>query len=415
MTEPDLAQLRHRIAKRTGLSHSLLERSAVTGFVERRSSQLQLSHETAYYELALQDPDELELLVQEVSVAETWFFRYPASLQLLVDRALELRRRQADTIRMLSIACATGEEPYSMVLAAVAAGWPLDRIRVDAIDRCEASLAMARKAVYGGNSFRVPTPAWAEKWIQLADQQVQMDDDVVAAVKFHQHDILTGPLSNGPKTYDVVFCRNLLIYLSAAARSRLVDVLNAVVAPDGFLCVGHAEYALLPPELFASTGAKQAFALQRVQSATVRSRPSVAFRSNSAATAQLQTPTPPVVSAPPPVSAGTAVSSAPRGDEAQQTTLAEAHALANKGQLDEAITALERLGTLPSAEVFELLGSIQLRLGRLKAARDAFHRVLYLEPDHSTVLLQLVYLCEQLGDAEQAARYRRRATRVCDD
>lgn len=417
MTATDVEQLKRRLAERTGLDLGLLERPALNGFVQRRCRELGLTDEAAYHELVMRDTAEMERLVQEVSVAETWLFRYPSSFDLLVEHLTGLLSRRRDELKMLSIACATGEEPYSMVMAAAHAGWPLDRVSVDAVDRHEASLAIAREACYRSNSFRETTPGWAQQWLCCSDDGARVDARIVDAVSFSCHDILRGLLPAGRAPYDVVFCRNLFIYLGDTARKKLADLLASNISPAGMLFVGHAEYAILPDESFESAGVQHTFALRPKQLTSAPAQPTVAIRQPSLkpavrrGTANDMAPLAKTSDAPRPV-VGT-----PDTVTNSQATLEDARALADTGQLEAAIAALDQLQSLQPTdpEIFDLLGSIQLSLGRLEQARDAFNKALYLEPNHETALLQMAIVCDRLGNAEQAARYRRRAARAHDE
>ncbi len=404
MTRPDVFAFHQQIVERTGLAPELLDRPALEGFVRQRCVELDLSHADAYRELVLRNSDELNRLVQEVSVPETWFFRYPASFELLRDHAACLWRKQHASLRLLSVACATGEEPYSMAIAATQAGWPTDRLLIDAVDRHERSLSIARTANYGNRSFRDPLPPWAEKWFRQGPAATQVDGRLAATVRFHCQDVLTAvPPSDGTK-YDAVFCRNLFIYLHGAARTKLVDFLASVLAPEGLLFVGHAEYAVLPQERFQAAGVRHAFALRQ------RAWPD---RSDSARCVQQAAASPkkrPIL----PIDRGAGHPTPALRSEAVphcQPTLDDARALADSGQLEAAIDAIQSLSS-SSPDVFDLLGSIQLSLGRFEQARDSLRKVLYIDPHHETALLQMAIVCERLDETEEAARYRRRAARA---
>jgi chemotaxis protein methyltransferase WspC len=88
--------------------------------------------------------------------------------------------------------------------------------------------------------------------------------------------------------------------------------------------------------------------------------------------------------------------------------------LANRGDLAQALSAAETILATesPGLELLELLGSLQLALNRLEAARDSLRKVIYLDPNHAEALLQLSIISQRLGDEDQAARYRSRAERA---
>ncbi|MEM9658852.1 MAG: CheR family methyltransferase, partial [Planctomycetota bacterium] len=241
MQPPNDEAFFQRIAARTGLEPDLLDRPSLRGYALRRRSELGLSDEAAFRERLLRDQAELDRFVQEVSVAETWFFRYPASFALLERHADRLRRQGKPSLRTLSVACATGEEPYSMAVALAQSGWPLNRFVVEAFDRHDRSVAFARSARFPQWSFREPLPTGTAKWFHRDGADATLVDSRIAAtVDFRCEDVLIAgdPAKYG--TYDAVFCRNLFIYLSEAARTRLIEFLDAVLAPDGLLFVGHA-------------------------------------------------------------------------------------------------------------------------------------------------------------------------------
>ena len=262
MTAREVVRLKQQLAERTGLSMGLLQQPGLSEFVQRRLVTLGLDDESTYYRLVLRDADEMERLVQEVSVPETWFFRYPESFRLLAEHCSGLLQRREGKLRMLSIACATGEEPYGMAMTAVHAGWPLQGVVVDAVDRNEASLQIAREANYGKRSFREPIPDWAQQWLRRTDRGTQVHAGIVGTVHFQCQDILGSSLLRGDISYDAIFCRNLLIYLRTAARKDLADLLSARLATDGILFVGHAEQATLPQTSFEPVNSRHTFALR---------------------------------------------------------------------------------------------------------------------------------------------------------
>ncbi|MEQ8667548.1 MAG: CheR family methyltransferase [Pirellulales bacterium] len=406
MSNTAVQQFKWRLAERTGLDLGLLDQPGFDRFIRRRISELNLPDQEAYHELVNQDLQELERLVQEVSVAETWFFRYPASFQFVIDHTAKLLRSGQERLRMLSIACATGEEPYSMTMAAVAGGWPLERICIDAVDRNETSLATAGEASYRGKSFREEFPSWAHMWFKREGGTCIVDPRIVATVNYACRDILSPSLPITQAAYDVVYCRNLFIYLGSKPRSALVDYLYSILSSTGILFVGHAEYAILPPQYFTSAGVKHAFALRPMHSKACVPLATTSTEKPIAKTFVHRQQENVTVANPRSASSASVESHKDFG-----TTLENARAMANAGQADTAISTLECLiqqGPASSA-VFELLGSIQLSMARFDQARDAFTKVLYFEPENETALIQMAIICARSGDFEQSARYRRRA------
>jgi chemotaxis protein methyltransferase WspC len=222
---------------------------------------------------------------------------------------------------------------------------------------------------------------------------------------------------NADRPYDVVFCRNLMIYLNQDAQHRLISLLAECLAPHGLLFVGHAENLNSFRSQFRRVSAPHAFALRLLQtderessirpsppprprlvSASAKSTPIVAKPSGGVQASVMPFDPPPLPTDPP---AGLTA------------TLEQARALADAGHLAPSMKAAETMLARdgPSAETLELLGYIHLALGDLSKAQDALTKALYFEPDRETVLLMLAMIHQRMGDDASARRYRQRAAR----
>lgn len=423
------SELKHWLSAHAGLDPGLLERSRLDALVRQRRQQLRMAEGQDYGAVLRGDADELEWLVEQVSVPETEFFRYPESFTLLIDHARSLRRERGggDKLRMLSVACATGEEPYSMAMAAVEAGWPIRKVAVDAVDRSQRANGIARGGIYTQRAFRQPPPQWAQRWLQPCEDRIRIDTRITCRVRFVRADVLATlpPELSGP--YDVVFCRNLLIYLNREAQSRLISRLAQWLSPDGLLFVGHAERVESLRVWFEPVPAPHAFALrmshadgatagassavpgsprsadpgettpavsQHVATSTDRRHPTRTLPGRSAGAKKKPVGLPPTA----PVAAA---------------SLEQARELADGGKLHESLavarSVLDREG--PGARILQLLGNLHLALDNLPAARDALSKALYFEPRNDDVLLQLSMIYDCLGDRLRAQRCRGRAAR----
>jgi chemotaxis protein methyltransferase WspC len=436
------------LAEHAGLDPELLDRAWLDRVIQRRLEERGVADADSYCRVLDQDPRERERIVEQVSVGETSFFRYPNSFEVLVRHLSGLRGRppQRSQLRMLSVACATGEEPYSMAMAAVHAGWPHRQVTVDAIDRNAEALAAARAGVYSLRVPRQPLPTWARHWMHEEARRLHVDAAIRKTVRFHCGDVLTAPSGLLPGRYAVVFCRNLLIYLHDEARNELVAKLAAWLEPEGLLFVGHAEQVERLQPRFAILAEPGAFALRYVRATdpglsdepaastlapvspaeqaeglaartrfprawppTPRSRVSQASSAGVAGTAGAKRSAAPAEASqtPPPTKAN------PLGSP-DEWAIERVRALADTGRLIEAAEAAEAALTdgSASAELYQLLGSVQLARGRFAEARDALRRAVYLDSRHEESLLQLAMVYQRMGEESQAARYRKRAARV---
>jgi chemotaxis protein methyltransferase WspC len=413
-----LSRVKQWLVEHAGLDPELLQRDWLDRVIQRRLNELDQPGEAAYCLLLDQDPAERDRIIREVSVGETSFFRYPASYELLVQHLQQMRRRLdgRGSLRMLSVACATGQEPYSMAIAALHAGWPSGSVIVDAVDRNADVLAVARTARYPLRSDREQCPAWAAAWLRVESRQVCVAPAIRSAVHFLQADVVAPSASLLPGRYAVVFCRNLLIYLHDQARRRLIDQLAGWLDPDGLLFVGHAELVELARARFQPVSWSGAFALRHTDADSPQSvLPSVPMVSRPRAGVQASAAS---AAGPNPAIPGTTpacdLDHVAHPTSTEISLLEQARSAADQGLLD---TALDTIGTAlqsrgPSAELYQLLGSVQLSSGRLPEARDALRRAVYLDPEHEQALLQLAIIYRQLGDESRAALYHKRAARV---
>jgi chemotaxis protein methyltransferase WspC len=438
-----LKEVKRKLVERASLDPALLDCASFERILRDRLQKRGLENLREYGAVLDRDAAEVQQLVEQVSVSETWFFRYPESFGLLVRHLQTLRSKEsaARPLRMLSIACATGEEPYSMAIAAAQAGWPLEQVTVDAADRNEQDIAFARRAIYAAGALRDDAPDWASPWLRRAGPNLRVSPAVADAVNWIVADVLRAPDSTFGTRYEIIFCRNLLIYLHDSARQRLIDKLAAWLSEGGLLFVGHAERTEAVLARFELASTPHAFALRklpprasRVESPDNRGRGRPKPTVPSALGRQSPTPNPTTNSTRRP--SDKSRSGQPRttlrldparsaelsrrdsgptaGARRQAGVLSDARRLADGGHLPEALELIETLVAEcePNAGAFSLLGSVHLAMGNLAAAREALLRSVYLAPRCEDTLLQLALVYERQGKAALSARYRHRAAEV---
>jgi chemotaxis protein methyltransferase WspC len=345
---------------------------------------------------------EFDALVDLVVVPESWFLRDPAQF----DTALRfvqarLAAQPGRPVRVLSLPCAGGEEPYSLAMLLARAGIGPDACRIDAFDVSHAAIARARAGRYTRNAFRGDDRGLRERFFTDDGDDCVIGAEPRAYVAFAQANLFdVDPRQAG--TYDLVFCRNLLIYFDAARQARAAACLLALLADDGLLLAGHAEAPALCRHGFVPAAPRATSALRkpaRVVPATVP----MAVRAAPPA----RRPAAPRPAAPPPVAT-------PPAAPAPRDLLADARRHANAGRLAEAEEDCRAALALRAddAEAWFLLGLTAECAGRLPEAERCWRRCVYLDPDHYEALCALALLLEQGGDADAGAVFRRRAARV---
>ncbi|GLK89066.1 CheR family methyltransferase [Pseudomonas turukhanskensis] len=363
--------------------------------------------ETFWHDLHHSDA-ELQALIEAVIVPETWFFRYPESFATLARmatrRAAELAG--ARPLRLLSLPCSTGEEPYSIAMCLLDAGLAADAFKVDALDISPLSIERATVGRYGRNSFRGETLGFRNRHFSTEANGYRLNESVRKQVRFQVGNLLEPGLLAGEQAYDFVFCRNLLIYFDVATQEQTMDVLKRLTRDDGVLFIGPAEASLFTRLGMQSLGIALSFAFRRqpvnqppapVTVAPVVRRPP-----------PLPTPRPVATL---PVKPANKKAATPADDSAAQ--LAQLAALANQGRTAEA----RRLGDAllarhgPSAEVFYWLGLLCEVENDAAGAQGFYRKALYLQPQHPAALAQLAALLAAQGDTAGAQRLQARAQR----
>lgn len=387
---------------------SLLEGAGLESLVAERLSALG-GDESEYLAELARSPEELDRLIAGIAVPETWLFRYPRSYDLLLEC---LERRLAGgvpTLRMLSIGCATGQEPYCMAMTALHAGWPRERVSVEALDRNRGFLDTAVVGVYGAASVRTEIPAWAVPFLRRSGDTVEIEAAVRSMVRLTRADITSPGALRGVGPCDVIFCRNVLIYLNAAAREQLVESICAELAVGGLLFVGHAEQIVRAGAPLRAVTAPHAFALERIDAASPAAgrTPSLGAAPAFSPAVRGVTAARPPAATPPPARYGS-----PTAD-----SLEDARVLADTGRASEAETMIRAIIARdgPSAPTMELLGMIRMSVNDSAGAKRLFEQSVYLEPNRSASLLQLALISERAGDARRAAAYWERARRTSAD
>ena len=370
--------------------------AAIQRAVATRMAAIGVESDSEYAALMAGDDGERDSLVEEVVVSESWFFRDSQVFEYVRSFAATLAGSLSrGPVRILSAPCASGEEPYSVAMALLGAGLVPEQFVIDAIDISRVSLERARQARYSANAFRNADASFRDRWFRRLGGGMVLDESVRSCVHFAWGNLLedsfvTKSLSTGRAPYDIIFCRNLLIYLAPSPRGLMEDVIQRLLKPDGLLVLGAAEPPIMKGD-WITAGSRSVFALRRGVP------PAVAA------------PAMPVALAAPVPSAGVTP-----GIPSLEEVLRQAGDLANAGRHSEALRLCEahqrRLG--PAAELFFFMGVLHQSAGDLDRAEACFHKTLYLEASHEEALLSLALLAAQRGDAPMAEKYRQSSARV---
>ncbi|CAI3796090.1 putative biofilm formation methyltransferase WspC [Pseudomonas sp. MM221] len=368
-----------------------------------------------------QSADEQQALIEAVIVPETWFFRYPESFTALASLAHKRLAELAGArpVRLLSLPCSTGEEPYSLAMALLDAGIAPGAFLIDGMDISPSSVAKAGQAVYGRNAFRGSDLGFRERYFDALDEGHRLHDRVQQQVSLQVGNVLDPALASRDGLYDFVFCRNLLIYFDVPTQQRVFEVLKGLLHPQGVLFIGPAEGSLLARLGMRPLGIAQSFAYVRQEggNAPLAVAPVQPARRSVPPQATAGYP-PPGTPLPRPLRVlPMAAKPAPAREHAREGAselLASIARLANAGASEQARAECQRyLGQFaPSAQVYYWLGLLSDTDGDAQQALTHYRKALYLEPQHPEALVHLAALLASQGDLTGARRLQERAARV---
>ncbi|MBI6898911.1 chemotaxis protein CheR [Pseudomonas putida] len=402
------------LQERIGLDVESVGAAMVERALRQRCTLVQAESLDDYWIRLQQSTDEQQALIEAVIVPETWFFRYPESFTALAGlahkRVAELAG--ARPLRILSLPCSTGEEPYSIAMALLDGGLSPGAFRIDGIDISPSSVAKGEQGVYGRNSFRGSELAFRERHFSVVGEAHRLDERVRQQVSLQVGNVLDPALRAREGLYDFVFCRNLLIYFDVPTQQRVFEVLKHLTHAQGVLFIGPAEGSLLARLGMRPLGIAQSFAYVRQDEAP----PVIIAKPASVARPAIVPPVPArIVTLPPRVGRPNAVPVAkpmPAEDEAQLLASIAQHA--NAGDSAQARDGCERyLRTFaPKAQVYYWLGLLSDTEGDAAQAITHYRKALYLEPQHPEALMHLAMLLAAQGDEAGARRLQERAARA---
>jgi chemotaxis methyl-accepting protein methylase len=309
-------------------------------------------------------------LIDEVTIKETFFLRHREELEAIDWKGLAARAMNAGrtSVRVWSAACASGEEPYSLAMLALESFAPGPApVDVLATDIASTSIARARQGHYGARSVRHVDAPLRERWFTEDPGGLAVGDAVRGLVRFAQHNLLSDPIPPlGEAPFDLVVCRNVLIYFETDAVRETIRRLQAALVPGGVLILGAADRL---------TGGPEAPPLREEPQRPDRRRPAPRSRAGAQERRQARRDrrvVPPPAPAVPPAG-----------------------------------------GTDAAAEVER--GSAALAAGEVAVAVDALRKALYLDPAHAPAAFLLARAHEARGDATAARRSYFQALALLED
>lgn len=216
--------------------------------LQNRLAENQLASFLDYYYLLLYGSNrekELGCVVDVLTTNETYFFREMNQLRTFGGEIIPevAGRKKKNRLRLWSAGCSTGEEAYTLAMIMMEhpslRGW---EIEIFASDISQRVLEAARKGIYRTSSFRSMEPSFREKYFRRLDSgRLRIDDKVKGLVNFGYLNLLQDDKWTILGSFDIIFCRNVMIYFNLESRKRMVGNFHRKLDEGGFLLLGHAE------------------------------------------------------------------------------------------------------------------------------------------------------------------------------
>lgn len=392
MTQLDIENL---LKKKIGLDVNSISSGAIKRAISERMKDCGITDTQNYLQWLEQSQQEWEALIELVIIPETWFFRERESFNFLKHyiKSEWLTTQYQDILKVLSIPCSTGEEPYSIAIALLEAGLSATKVRIDAVDISKKNLFTAKLGVYQDYSFRGNPVSFQKSYFQGTELGYQLCQKVKGMVNFMYGNLADLNFLIGATPYNIIFCRNLLIYFDKAIKKRTLGVLERLLTRDGLLFLGYAETGLLLNTSFQRVRYYKGFtyrkpkieASQRVKTIEKYNQPDIVSKKIGK------------------------LSSNSSGN-----LLEIVKALVNQGKLHQAAPLCNQYIQQNPLNVqgYILLSEVYQGIGNKEQAIECLKKAVYLEPDCVEALTHLALLNEHRGDVESANLLWRRIQRL---
>jgi chemotaxis protein methyltransferase CheR len=247
LSAADLGRFRLAIASRFGLNFDESRSEFLAEVLERRltARKERVRAYLAHLDRHFSSRDEFRELARELTVGETYFFRHADQLRAFTEVTLPdcLEAAAGRPLRILSAGCASGEEPYSLAMIVEERGHdPTSSCHIRAVDINPGMIEKAQRARYTPWALREAPVDAGQRWFTPEARELVLNERIRRAVAFEERNLSSDDAKLWfPGSYDVVFCRNVLMYFTPDAAERLVARIATALAPGGYLFLGHAE------------------------------------------------------------------------------------------------------------------------------------------------------------------------------
>jgi chemotaxis protein methyltransferase WspC len=396
----------------TGLNVDSIGLLSIARGINNSMKKCAIENTHIYTEKIKSDRQLFAELIEEIKVPETWFFRDAECFNFVKNHIIENKSvyNSSNPLRILSAPCSTGEEPYSAVMLAFDCGLKHDSIHVVATDISSESIRHAQNKVYRKSSFRNDYDNFQIKYFTSHNTNHIISQDVAKVPVFVEDNLVKNNFLENHSKFDFIFCKNLLIYLSEQARTRVLENIKRLLKEDGALLVGLSEINYFTHNGFEQIKHNMAFACKlssQPHSYYTDFKPIVPIEKAPEINSEK------IISPKPKTKMKTFEPQAVKSTN-PTITIESVKSMADKGDFKSAENICNILlqNEYTDSEALYYMGLIQNALHNGQKAADYFKKVLYLQPDHYESLVHISLIYESDGDSQRANLYRQRAERV---
>ncbi len=431
-----MASINRRVNELLGLHFSENQWDGLERRLQKAAAALHMEYKLDKMDRWIAQPriphNQLEILIEHLTICETYFLREKTALQLLTEEIIPtveaLTKTGEKRLNIWCAACSTGEEAYSIAITLREAlpnpdQWEITLLGTDLNAR---ALAKARRGEYSAWSFRDTPETIKQRYFTKSEKTLLISPDIKKMVQFSQHNLATDafPASNdGSKQWDVIFCRNVLMYFSPDVIKRITQKMYDILKTDAWFITSQVELndeyfnafqrVMFQNGIFYRKSAKETFKIKQEHSLLAKtpksSRPSLKAKrkaSTEKAGQRKRVKTSPQVHIKKqehPLISHISINQLVSQDTAR---FVKARALADSGQLDEAAEAMSSLLKTGNgqAEHFLVYATILIEMERFQEADQNLVKALYLEPNHLAARLNRSQLLKKTGKHEQASK-----------
>lgn len=407
-----LPEIKKLLRERIGIDANIIGERKLLKAVEKRCQILGMteSNVSNYWQILQTSIEELEELSELIVIPETWFFRDKQPFEFLNNYVQKewLKKPYTNKLRLLSVPCSTGEEPYSLAMKLLDMGLLPSQFAIDGVDISKKSLEKAKKAIYNSNSFRGTKLDFQTHYFTYLGKEYQLCEKVKSTVNFSKGNLLDPKFMIDKEPYHIIFCRNVLIYFDNIARVRTLKTLHRLLKKQGWLLVSASETRELNHDGFQLVRFPFGCIAQKkdVDDNLVNKSMLTTNITNHQLSPALminyesEQPSSPITS--------------PQMNAINDTNLDIIRKLANEGDLIAAASQCQNYLTrdATNAEAYLLMGEIYQAQNLETQAEKCFEKAIYLDAKNSQALLHLILLKEKKGDINKVKILRQRWERL---